>query len=121
MQAYILKYSADKEYFFHEGCFINELSNLPKDEALSIAQARVRPGEGTRRHCLRGTLERYLIIQGRGLVEIGAQPPQEVSCGDVVVIPADCPQRIDNRGEEDLVFVALCTPRFTPECYVDLA
>jgi mannose-6-phosphate isomerase-like protein (cupin superfamily) len=121
MQPTILRYSVEKEYFFHEGCFINELSNSQADDALSIAQARVRPGEGTKWHCLKDTLERYLIIQGSGLVEVGGLAPQEVSVGDVVVIPAGCPQRMDNPGSEDLVFLALCTPRFHAESYMELA
>ncbi|HCP02699.1 MAG TPA: cupin domain-containing protein, partial [Pseudomonas sp.] len=37
-----------------------------------------------------------------------------------VVIPAGCPQRIRCVGEQVLVFLALCTPRFVPGCYEDL-
>jgi len=120
MQPVILRYSAEQEYFFREGCFINELSNSLVDTNLSIAQARVRPGEGTKWHCLKETLERYLIIQGKGLVEIAGLEPQEVAAGDVVIIPAGCAQRMDNVGSEDLLFLALCTPRFQPESYVEL-
>lgn len=121
MQPKVVKYSADKEYFFREGCFINELSNSLEDEALSIARARVRPGETTRWHKLKDRVERYVILQGSGEVATGDEPPQRVTEGDVVVIPADCPQRILNRGDIDLIFLALCTPHFTPDCYIDLS
>ena len=47
-------------------------------------------------------------------------PPREVSPGDVVLIPPDCRQRITNAGEQDLVFLCVCTPRFIPEAYEDL-
>lgn len=120
MRPRILKYSADQEYFFQEGCYINELSNRPEDGALSIARARLEPGEATRLHKLEGIVERYLILQGVGWVEVGELAPREVGAGDVVVVPAGCPQRISNSGGKELIFLALCTPRFTPECYVDL-
>lgn len=120
MQPTLIKYSTAAEYFFREGCFINELSNRPDDEALSIARVRVRPGEGTRWHRLKDRVERYVIIQGHGMVEIGDQTPQEVVVGDVVCIPAGCPQRVFNGGEADLVFLALCTPRFVLDCYVEM-
>jgi len=40
--------------------------------------------------------------------------------GDVVVIPSLCPQRITNIGNEDLVFLAICTPRFTQKIYENM-
>jgi mannose-6-phosphate isomerase-like protein (cupin superfamily) len=48
---------------------------------------------------------------------IVAATTREVGPGEVVVIPAGTPQRIAAIGGEDLVFLAICTPRFTPECY----
>ena len=64
-----------------------------------------------------GTTERYVILEGRGRVEVGELPAQEVSAGDVVLIPPLCRQRIGNVGEQDLVFFAICTPRFRPQAY----
>lgn len=78
------------------------------------------PGTTTRWHRLKGTVERYYIIAGKGLVEVGRLPPQEVSAGDIVLIPAMCRQRITNIGEEDLLFLAICTPRFTNAVYEDI-
>ena len=40
--------------------------------------------------------------------------------GDVVVIPASERQRIANIGNKDLVFLAICTPRFERAAYEDL-
>jgi mannose-6-phosphate isomerase-like protein (cupin superfamily) len=74
----------------------------------------------TRWHRLRGTIERYVVLEGKGRVEVGDLPAQEVVPGDVVIIPADCRQRITNPGETDLVFLCVCTPRFVPEAYEDL-
>lgn len=116
----ILPYTPSAEYWFPEGCHILELSNSPHDPALSIARARVPPGGTTRWHRLAGTTERYVVLEGRGRVEVGDLPPREVGPGDVVLIPPGCRQRIANTGPADLVFLALCTPRFTPAAYEDL-
>ncbi len=116
----IQRFDPQREYFFGEGCFINELSNRPDDPAVSIAQARVAAGDTTRWHRLRDTTERYVILSGQGRVEVGDLPPQEVQAGDTVIIPPLCRQRIANTGPGDLVFLAICSPRFTPECYEDL-
>jgi oxalate decarboxylase/phosphoglucose isomerase-like protein (cupin superfamily) len=37
----------------------------------------------------------------------------------VVIIPPQCHQRITNIGTEDLIFYALCTPRFSNQIYED--
>ncbi|MAM69661.1 MAG: cupin [Gammaproteobacteria bacterium] len=108
------------EYYFREGCFVTELSNTADDPELSIAHIRVEPGETTRWHKLLGITERYLILAGHGRVEIGDQPSRAVHEGDVVHIQAELRQRISNTGESDLIFLALCTPRFQESAYVDL-
>lgn len=120
MRAAVLRGAECDEFPIDEGCLITELSNGNGDDALSIAQARVPVGVTTRWHCLNGVAERYLIRSGTGSAEIGDQPPAAVAAGDVVLIPPGCRQRIRNTGDDDLVFLALCTPRFTPDCYVDL-
>ncbi|MCB1560619.1 MAG: cupin domain-containing protein [Xanthomonadales bacterium] len=108
------------EYWFEEGCWITELSNSADDPALSIARARLPSGGTTRWHRLHGVIERYVILSGRGVVEVGDQPPREVGEGDMVYISAMQAQRIHNPGPDDLLFLALCTPRFTPEAYEDI-
>ena len=108
------------EYYFEEGCHILELHNTPDDPNVSIARARVPPGVTTRWHCLKGTTERYVILSGTGRAEVGERAPREVAAGDTVSIPAMCRQRITNSGEDDLVFLAVCTPRFVLGAYEDL-
>ena len=120
MKALIHAFDEEDEYFFREGCFINELSNSVEDASVSIARARVEPGRRTRWHCLSDTVERYVILEGCGSLELGDMPAQTVSPGDVVVIPPETPQRITNEGRSDLVFLAICSPRFVPEAYRDL-
>ena len=113
----ILTYDPGKEYFFREGCFINELSNSSADPGLSVARVRVRSGDRTVWHRLEDTTERYVILEGSGRVEIDGLEPARVSVGDVVLIPAGCRQRIQNTGDKDLIFLALCTPRFVEARY----
>jgi mannose-6-phosphate isomerase-like protein (cupin superfamily) len=120
VKEFIQKSDKSKEFYTSEKCYITELCNTPDDPDVSIARARVEPGVTTRRHLLKGTTERYFIISGKGLVEVGNLPPQEVSAGDVVLIPPLCRQRITNIGSDDLVFLAVCSPRFLPDVYEDV-
>lgn len=107
-----------EEYLTDERCHIKELSNSADHESLSVALARVEPGVTTAWHSLIQVTERYLIIQGNGMVELGDGNQSEVSAGDLVEIPAGCRQRITNTGQIDLCFYAVCTPRYTDERYV---
>ncbi|UHQ23240.1 cupin domain-containing protein [Lysobacter sp. 5GHs7-4] len=120
MKPAIRLYDPSTEFYISEQCHIVELSNSDDDPELSIARVRVEPGVTTRWHRLRGTGERYVIAEGRGRIEIGDLPAQEVGPGDTVLIPPDCRQRIANLGDGQLVFLAICTPRFRPEIYEDV-
>ena len=119
MQETIKHRNAAAEYYTEERCHIIELSNGVDDAAVSIAEARVEPGVTTRWHKLTGTLERYVIQSGEGLVEVGGLPPTPVGPGAVVLIPPGCRQRITNTGRNDLIFLAICTPRFEQRNYAD--
>lgn len=120
MKETIRSIDSGAEFYTPEQCHIIELSNTPDDPEVSIARARVAPRVTTRWHRLVGTTERYVIVEGRGRVEVGSLPPQEVSAGDVVLIPPSCPQRIANIGQGELVFLAICTPRFKQAAYEDI-
>lgn len=120
MEPCVIKHDPKSEYFFREGCFITELSNGDHDPETSLARARVEPGRTTAWHALRDTVERYLILEGSGRVELDDLPPQTVTPGDVVVIPASCRQRITCTSACDLVFLAVCTPPFEARNYIDL-
>jgi mannose-6-phosphate isomerase-like protein (cupin superfamily) len=120
MKSCIKKYHPAAEYFFDEGCFITELSNTTDDLGLSIARARVEPGQTTKWHYLRGVTERYVILEGTGEVEVGDLEAQLVTTGDIVIIPPGERQRIKNTGESSLIFLALCTPRFEESVYVSI-
>jgi mannose-6-phosphate isomerase-like protein (cupin superfamily) len=121
VKAGIKRYAADSEYYFDEGCYINELSNSADDPQISIARARVAPGQTTHWHRLQGVSERYLVLEGRGLAEVADLQPTEVGPGDVVIIPPGAAQRITCVGAQDLIFLAICSPPFTEHAYEEIA
>jgi len=110
---------AAKEFFTEEGCFITELYGTPDDEAVSVARARVEPGVETALHTLT-VEERWLVLEGRGLMTLGDAPPFEIGHGSSVRIPAGTPQGVFNPGPSDLIFLCVCTPRFVPAAYREL-
>jgi mannose-6-phosphate isomerase-like protein (cupin superfamily) len=116
----IMRLDSGAEFYTAENCYINELSNTVGDPEASIARARVQPGVTTRWHRLKGIAERYVILSGTGCVEIGSLASEEVAPGDVVLIPPECRQRITNNGDQELIFLAICTPRFRQEAYEDI-
>ncbi|MBM4207449.1 MAG: cupin domain-containing protein [Gammaproteobacteria bacterium] len=120
MKAETRPFNPAAEFFTDELCYITELSNHSADPDVSIARARVESGVTTRWHRLHSTIERYVILEGEGSVEIGDLASQKVGYGDVVLIPAECRQRITNTGATDLIFLAICTPRFRQESYEDI-
>ncbi|MEE9555184.1 MAG: cupin domain-containing protein [candidate division Zixibacteria bacterium] len=117
MRPRIIKKDDDNESYTDERCFIIEALNSPDEDIMSIAQARVEPGITTAWHYLDNTDERYLIIAGKGKMEVGKEAPEVVGSGDVVLIPAGTLQRITNIGNDDLIFFCICTPGFRHEYY----
>jgi len=117
MKAKIVKHNPNDEFYTEEKCFIVDASNSGDDNDMSIACARVEPGITTKWHYLEGIDERYLIISGKGKVEIGDLEPELVKSGDIVLVPAGVRQRITNTADDDLVFYCICSPRFSRECY----
>lgn len=116
--AHIYRTEETEEYYFDERCYIKELLNVVDTPGISVAQARVTPGTTTVWHQLSST-ELYYILRGVGLAEVGdLQRP--VGPGDLVRIDPGERQRITNTGEEDLVFLAICQPRFRVDDYVAL-
>lgn len=108
-----------KEYYFKEGCFIQEWHNSVADNDMSVARVRVQIGCTTRLHSLINTQERYIMLEGQAIVTVGDHS-WPVSKGDVIVIPAGVAQKIENCGAKDLIFLAICTPRFKEINYQDL-
>jgi mannose-6-phosphate isomerase-like protein (cupin superfamily) len=56
----------------------------------------------------------YVIVRGRGMMQVGDET-EEVGEGTLVVIRPGAPHAIKNTGEELLVFVSATSPPFNPE------
>jgi mannose-6-phosphate isomerase-like protein (cupin superfamily) len=117
----ISKFKPGTEFRTDERCSIVEMHNREDDAACSIVRARVSPGVTTQLHALDGIAERYVILDGEGVVEIGHGEPAAVRPMDVVFIPAGVSQRITNVGKADLLFLCVCTPRFQPHAYTNMS
>ena len=107
------------EVWTSERCYIAELLNNEQTPEVSVARTRVEPGVTTQLHALT-VAEWYVIEAGSGLMTVGQKTPASVAAGDVVAIPRGMPQRIRNDGDCDLVFLCVCAPRFSQECYTSL-
>ncbi len=104
------------EVWTRERCFISEILNHKNNPGVSLALCRVPPGITTQLHRL-SVSEWYLMRSGIGWLELNEQEPRELCPEQNILIPAMTPQRITNRGSQDLRFYCLCQPRFTPDCY----
>ncbi len=107
---------AKPEVWTGERCYISELVNDPGWPEFSIARTRVEPGVTTQLHAL-AVHEVYVIESGSGRMTVGDAAPFPVGPGDSVTIPQHVAQSIENTGKDDLVFLCVCAPRFSQECY----
>jgi mannose-6-phosphate isomerase-like protein (cupin superfamily) len=110
---------AKPEVWTSERCFISELINDHAWPEFSLAHTRVEPGVTTQLHAL-SVHEVYVIESGTGLMTVGDSAPFPVGPGEIVTIPKHVAQRIQNTGPTDLLFICVCTPRFSRECYTSL-
>jgi len=116
----LISKNAQPEFDTRERCSIVEILNDAENPDISIARCRVKPGIITELHSLRNTKETYIIEAGQGMMDDGEIEPMAVKAGDKIMISSGQPQRIRNVGECDLIFLAVCNPRFEPDCYVPL-
>jgi mannose-6-phosphate isomerase-like protein (cupin superfamily) len=116
----ICRPTMDDEFLSAEGVHILESWHASEDRQLSIARARLAPGQSSQPHRLANTVERYVIVSGSGEVRVGSLPSTPAQPGDIVYIPAGVRQSIVNTGSVDLVFYCLCSPPFDAADYVSL-
>ena len=88
----------------------------------SVAQIVLPPGKAAQKHYHPVAEESYYILAGRGRVTIDNET-REVTAGDTIYIPANAVHEIENHtsGHENLIFLAVCVPAWTPDnsVYVD--
>ena len=110
---------AKPEQWTSERCYITELINDAQWSEVSLARCRVEPGVTTQLHAL-SVHEVYVIEEGNGQMRVGDSAPFTIGPGDTVSISKHTPQCVQNTGDSDLVFLCVCTPRFSPKCYTSL-
>ncbi len=118
---FVKKTSECDAFVANDGCSIRELLH-PKNDAIelpySLALATVDVGSKSYQHKLEQT-EVYHILQGQGRMFIENED-NEVDVGDVIVIPAEALQWIENIGSEPLRFAAIVSPPWTKDSDVRL-
>jgi len=88
-----------------------DLSNSPVKN-LSLAQATVSSGSRTYPHLHTQSEEIYYLLQGKGKIHIEGES-REVVPFDAILIPPGASHYIENIGQEDLIFLCLCSPPYT--------
>ena len=107
------------EFYFKEGCYIEEWLNDVDHSDMSVARVRVAPYSVTKLHAMNNTTERYVMLSGKGLVTVAGKS-WDVQGKDVVIIEPGQAQKIANQTDQDLIFLALCTPRFEDKNYFEI-
>jgi mannose-6-phosphate isomerase-like protein (cupin superfamily) len=99
-----------------DNSLLREILN-PKKEDISIhyslAWAYVKPGEKTLVHELKVS-EVYFILKGKGTMHINNEK-KNIGKDDTIYILPNAAQFIENTGEENLEFLCIVDPVWTPE------
>jgi mannose-6-phosphate isomerase-like protein (cupin superfamily) len=114
---FIIDVNDCKETIAGDNSILREIFSPLKDNidvGYSLALARVKPGEITRKHKLKTSSEVYVILRGKGIMHIDDETA-EVKEGHIIYIPPGATQRIKNTGNEDLVFLCIVDPPWRKE------
>ncbi|MCJ7832773.1 MAG: cupin domain-containing protein [Deltaproteobacteria bacterium] len=87
---------------------------VPLNMGVSLAHAIVKPGQSTLVHKLSTSAEIFFILEGEGVVHI-EQESAPVHPGQVVYIPPNSKQYIQNSGYLDLTFLCMVYPQWKKE------
>ena len=87
---------------------------VPLKMGFSLAYAIVKPGQSTLVHKLSTSSEIFYILKGEGVVHI-EQESVPVRPGQVVYVPPNSKQFIQNTGYLDLTFLCLVSPQWKKE------
>ncbi|MCX6248930.1 MAG: cupin domain-containing protein [Bacteroidetes bacterium] len=113
---FIADLSTSSEFIAGDNTILRELlhpDKAPLELRYSLAHATVKPGETSYEHSLT-TSEVYYILQGKGIMHIGAES-QEVIPGQAIYIPPKAWQCIHNPGPGDLTFICIVDPAWRKE------
>jgi mannose-6-phosphate isomerase-like protein (cupin superfamily) len=80
----------------------------------SLAEATLAPGQATTRHHHARTEEIYVILEGRGEMEV-EDDRRTVGPGDAILIPPGARHQIRAAGEGELRLLCCCAPPYSDE------
>ncbi len=83
----------------------------------SLAHITLPPGTASMKHYHPVVEESYFILSGQGHMVLDGET-QSVRPGDAIAIPQNAVHQIFNDAAEDLTFLAVCAPPWTPDCSV---
>jgi len=83
----------------------------------SLAQIVLPPGKAALKHYHPVAEESYFILSGEGRIVLDGEE-RMVAAGDAIAIPVNAVHQIFNDAQENLVFLAICAPPWTPDCSV---
>ena len=81
---------------------------------MTVTWVDVPPGAEQRAHSHPDSEQVYVIVRGRGRMQV-AGDVESVTEGDLVFIPPSTQHAISNDGSEDLVYVAAASPPVSME------
>jgi mannose-6-phosphate isomerase-like protein (cupin superfamily) len=98
-----------------DNSLLREIINPNKENIkihYSLAWAKVAPHKKTLRHTLTSS-EVYCILRGTGIMHINNEE-KRVQETDMIYIPPNAVQYIENPGETDLEFLCIVDPAWQP-------
>jgi mannose-6-phosphate isomerase-like protein (cupin superfamily) len=87
---------------------------VPLQMGFSLAHAKIKPGQSTLTHKLSTSSEIYYILDGEGVIHI-EQESAPIHPGQVIYIPPNSKQYIQNTGYLDLTFLCMVYPQWKKE------
>ena len=83
-------------------------------ERQSLAEATLPAGSATTEHYHDGIEEIYYFLSGKGRMRVDGNT-LDVGPGDAVALLPGIPHKTWNTGQDPLVFLCVCVPRYTHE------
>ena len=95
-----------------DGSTIRELLGTQHGTAnQSLAEATLEPGQATQRHYHARSEELYVLLDGRGEMEVDGASRQVVA-GEAILIPPGARHRITAAPDTPLRFLCCCAPPY---------
>ena len=113
----IKKFNNCKEIIAGDNCILREFLNVEHGDKVecrySLAWAKMPVTKATWKHAMK-TTEVYFILKGKGKMHINDEV-EEIGVHDMIYIPPNAVQYIENTGDEELEFICIVDPAWRAE------